>query len=115
MSSINMSDKTTWYIVDTFFFYKTIINTFLIYLMRETMFYVLLYSSFFLLGEQAIRHFLSSCSRKAHHQDRVSVDILHVSDKKKRCIPSRIVYDYIKLNVAVQLPNICILWMRFVH
>lgn len=40
------------------------------------MFYLLLtVLYFFLLGEQAIRHFVPSCSRKAHYQDRVSVFI----------------------------------------
>lgn len=64
------------------------------------MFYLFLHSSvsfFFLLGEQAIRHFLPSCTRKAHHQDRVSVfiDVLACfSDKRKRSITGGYIFGH---------------------
>lgn len=71
------------------------------------MFYLFFHSCvFFLLGEQAIRHILPSCSRKAHHQDRVSVliDVLacflikgkKVSGSCIRSIIRRVIYGYIK-------------------
>jgi len=66
-----MLDKNWyWYIID-----ETIINTFLIRLMRKIIIlFISFYNSiFFLLGEQTVCYFVPSCSRKAHHQDWVSV------------------------------------------